>query len=122
MPAMIVWPVSVSVRIWKVGSSSARRCSAVASFSWSTLVFGSIARWMTGWAKTGASRMMGWAGSQSVSPVKVCFMPTTATMSPVKAASLSSRWLACIWRMRPMRSLRSWVEFDTAAPALTMPE
>ena len=49
-------------------------------------------------------------GSQSVSPVVVCLRPTAATMSPAKTASLSSRWLACIWRMRPIRSLRSLVE------------
>ena len=33
IPAMIVWPVSSSVRTWKVGSSSARRWIAVPSFS-----------------------------------------------------------------------------------------
>ena len=43
MPAMIVWPVSSSVRTWKVGSSSESRWIAVPSFSWSALVFGSIA-------------------------------------------------------------------------------
>ena len=43
MPAMIVCPVSSSVRTWKVGSSSASRWIAVPSFSWSPLVFGSIA-------------------------------------------------------------------------------
>ena len=40
-----------------------------------------------------------------------------ATMSPVNAASMSSRWLACICRMRPTRSLRSCVEFSTCEPA-----
>ncbi len=43
MPAMIVWPVSSSVRTWKVGSSSARRWIATPSFSWSLLVLGSMA-------------------------------------------------------------------------------
>ena len=43
MPAMMVWPVSSSVRTWKVGSSSARLWIAMPSFSWSPLVFGSIA-------------------------------------------------------------------------------
>ena len=51
MPAMMVWPVSSSVRTWKVGSSSASRWIAVPSFSWSALVFGSMATWMTGAGK-----------------------------------------------------------------------
>ena len=57
-----------------------------------------------------------------VSPVVECFRPTTATMSPVYAASLSSRWFACIWRIRPIRSLRSFVEFRTWVPAFNTPE
>ena len=43
MPAMIVWPVSSSVRTWKVGSSSASRWIAMPSFSWSPFDFGSMA-------------------------------------------------------------------------------
>ena len=43
MPAMTVWPVSSSLQTRKVGSSSASRWIAVPSFSWSDLVFGSIA-------------------------------------------------------------------------------
>ena len=43
MPEMTVWPVSSSVRTWKVGSSSASFWIAMPSFSWSLLVFGSIA-------------------------------------------------------------------------------
>ena len=56
-----------------------------------------------------------------MSPVVECFRPTTATMSPVYAASLSSRWFACICRMRPMRSLRSFVEFMTCDPLCSTP-
>ena len=48
MPAMIVWPVSSSVRTWKVGSSSESRWIAVPSFSWSPFDLGSTATWMTG--------------------------------------------------------------------------
>ena len=48
MPEITVWPVSSSVRTWKVGSSSPRRPRAMESFSWSTLVFGSIERCTTG--------------------------------------------------------------------------
>ena len=63
MPAMIVWPVSSSVWTWKVGSSSARRWIAVPSFSWSPLVFGSIATEMTGAGKFIDSRMIGRLGA-----------------------------------------------------------
>ena len=90
--------------------------------SWSALVLGSTATEMTGVGKEMDSRTMGLAGSHSVSPVVECFSPTTAMMSPVNAASFSSRWFACIWRMRPIRSLRSFVEFWTCAPVRTMPE
>ena len=48
MPWISVWPVSSSDSIRKVGSSSARRASAAASFSWSAFVFGSIATAITG--------------------------------------------------------------------------
>ena len=122
MPAMIVWPVSSSVRTWNVGSSSDRAPSALPSLSWSSFVFGSIATQMTGSGNSMRSSTMGCAGSQSVSPVVVFFRPTTATMSPEKTPVLSSRWLACIWRMRPTRSLRSFVAFSTALPAPSLPE
>ena len=55
---------------------------AVLSFSWSALVFGSIATSMTGSGKVIDSRITGFAGSQRVSPVVVCFRPCTAMMSP----------------------------------------
>ena len=35
---------------------------------------------------------------------------------------MSSRWFACICRMRPMRSLRSFVELSTCEPLLSTPE
>ena len=43
MPEMTVWPVSSSFLTWNVGSSSASFWIAMPSFSWSPLVFGSIA-------------------------------------------------------------------------------
>ena len=48
MPEITVWPVSSSVRTWKVGSSSDSAWRALPIFSWSTLVLGSTATWMTG--------------------------------------------------------------------------
>ncbi len=97
MPEMTVWPVSSSLRTRKVGSSSARRWIAVPSFSWSDLVFGSIATEMTGSGNVIDSRMTGFAGSDRVSPVVVCFRPCTAMMSPACAWGRSSRLFACIW-------------------------
>ena len=94
---MIVCPVSKSVWTWKVGSSSASRWIAVPSFSWSLLVFGSIATLMTGAGKVIDSRITGLAGSQSVSPVVVSFRPMTATIDPATAFGTSARLFACIW-------------------------
>ena len=67
------------------------------SFSWSALVFGSIATEMTGSGNVIDSRITGCAGSQSVSPVVVCLRPCTAMMSPAYAVGRSSRLFACIW-------------------------
>ena len=92
------------------------------SLSWSALVLGSTATEMTGVGKLMDSSTTGLSGSQIVSPVVECFRPTTATMSPVYAASRSSRWFACICRTRPMRSLRSFVLFNTWEPACRTPE
>ena len=59
MPEMTVWPVSSSVRTWKVGSSSDSACSALAILSWSALVFGSTATWMTGSGNSSDSSTIG---------------------------------------------------------------
>ena len=77
---MIVWPVSSSERTWKVGSSSASRWMAVPRRSWSALVFGSIATWMTGAGNVIDSRITGWLSEHRVSPVVVSLRPMTATM------------------------------------------
>ena len=67
------------------------------SFSWSLLVFGSIATSMTGAGNVIDSRTIGFCGSDSVSPVVVCFSPATAMISPAPARGSSSRLFACIW-------------------------
>ena len=82
MPWISVCPVSSSDSIRKVGSSSARRASAAESFSWSALVFGSIATAITGSGNSMFSSSTGASGAESVSPVEVCLRPTPATMSP----------------------------------------
>ena len=122
MPEMTVWAVSSSVRTRKVGSSSDRRPRAWASFSWSCLVLGSMARPITGSGKVIRSRITGSAASVSVSPVVVDFRPTAATMSPAETVSTSSRWLACIISSRPTRSLRSFVALMMLVPLETVPE
>ena len=61
MPEMTVWPVSSSVRTRNVGSSSDSDLSALPSLSWSALVFGSMATWITGSGKIIRSRMIGFA-------------------------------------------------------------
>ena len=59
MPPMTVWPVSSSVWTWKVGSSSDSDCRALDSLSWSFLVLGSTATWMTGSGNSSASSTIG---------------------------------------------------------------
>ena len=82
MPEISVWPVSSLVCTWKVGSSSARRASATDIFCWSAFVLGSTATLMTGSGKSIISSFTGRVGSQRVSPVTICLMPTAAAMSP----------------------------------------
>ena len=84
MPAMIVCPVSSSVRTRNDGSSIASFCSDAPSLSWSALVLGSIAMSMTGSGNSIRSRMIGCFSSQSVSPVVALLRPTTAQMSPAR--------------------------------------
>ncbi len=122
IPEMSVCPVSSSVRTWKVGSSSDRRCSPEPSLSWSAFVFGSIATEMTGSGKFIDSSRIGAESTASVSPVVVCLRPTAATISPAPIDSRSSRWFACICSSRPIRSVLPVVAFRTRSPALTFPE
>jgi hypothetical protein len=107
---MIVWLVSASVCTRNVGSSSESFISAIASLSWSALVFGSMATSITGFGNFIASRMIGLASSQSVSPVRVSLSPIAAAMSPARTSSISSRLFACIWSRRATRSRLSFVE------------
>ena len=122
MPAMSVWPVSSSVRTRNVGSSSASRWRPAPSLSWSPFVFGSIATEITGSGNVIDSSTIGAVSIASVSPVVVCFRPTAAAISPAPISSRSSRWFACIWRMRPIRSVLPFVVLSTRSPALIRPE
>ena len=77
-----------------------------ASLSWSAFVLGSTARPMTGSGNVIDSSRIWCDSSHSVCPVVTCLRPTAAAISPAPTDSRSSRLLACIWRMRPTRSLR----------------
>ena len=121
MPEITVWPVSWSVFTWKVGSSSLRAVRALPSLSWSPLDLGSTATCTTGSGKSSCSSTIGWPESHSVSPVRVFFRPMPATMSPVAMFSRSSRLLACICRMRPMRSRLPVVVLSTCPPRSSVP-
>ncbi len=68
------------------------------------------------------SRTIGLSSTHSVSPVVVFLRPTAAAMSPALTESISSRWFACIWRMRPTRSLTPFVELYTYEPVFSVPE
>jgi len=122
IPEITVWFVSSSVRTRKVGSSSDNDFSALPNLSWSSFVFGSIATWITGSGNSMRSRMTRLLRSHSVSPVVVSLKPSPATMSPAIATSRSSRWFACINKIRPRRSLRSFVLLYTSSPLLMEPE
>jgi len=75
---LAVWPVSLSWCTLKVGSSSASFWIERLSFSWSLLVFGSMATSMTGSGKVIDSSTTWLFGSLKVSPVVVSFSPITA--------------------------------------------
>ena len=122
IPEMSVCPVSSSVRTRNVGSSSVRRWRPAPSLSWSPFVFGSIATEITGSGNVIDSRTIGAVSIASVSPVVVAFRPTTAAISPAPISSRSSRWFACIWRIRPMRSVLPVVVFSTRSPWFIWPE
>jgi len=100
-------------RVWQA------RCRACPA---RPLVLGSMAMSMTGSGKTIDSSSTGLPSAHSVSPVVVFFKPTAATISPAEATSISSRWLACICKRRPMRSLWPFVEFKTYEPESKEPE
>ena len=105
-----------------VGSSSANLIKPLLNLSWSCLVFGSIANWITGSGNSIDSRIIGWSGSHKVFPVVTSFKPTAAAISPAYTFSISSLWFACIWRILPTLSFLSLLEFRTVDPDSSVPE
>ena len=121
MPEIRVCPVSSSVVTRKVGSSSASRERPVPSLSWSAFDLGSTATEMTGSGKVIDSSTIGALSADSVSPVVVALSPTPAAISPAPISSRSSRWLACICRMRPTRSVLPVEVLRMRSPAFSLP-
>ena len=122
IPAMIVWPVSWSVQVLKVGSSSASFDKAIPIFSWPAFVFGSIAIDITGSGNSIFSSIIGAASVHKVSPVVVFLRPITAPNSAASNDSTSSLELACILTSLPILSFLPLVEFNTYEPLSKTPE
>ena len=121
IPEISVWPVSRLTLTRKDGSSRASLASDSPSLSWSALVFGSIAIWMTGSGNSIDSSTIGCAGSHSVSPVVVSRRPTGADV----AGEDFFDFLALVGvhlDQRPMRSRLSLVELSTDDPLSSRPE
>ena len=104
-----------------VGSCRRSLVSASPIFCLSAPLLGSIDMLMTGSGKLGRSRMIGWSGSQSVSPVLASSMPITAMMSPASAESRASRSSALIWNMRLTFSRVFLFAFSTRVPLSSVP-
>ena len=87
--------------------------NALASFSLSAWVAGSMLMLITGSGKVHALKDDRSSGSQSVSPVIEFLRPTSATICPAMACSRAMRSLACISKMRltisrlPLLALRT---------------
>jgi len=79
---MMVCPVSSLVKTRKVGSSSARRWSAVAIFLLINLGLRLDGHRDDRVGNEGGSSRIGKSSSQSVSPVVMFLMPTMAAISP----------------------------------------
>ena len=68
------------------------------------------------------SRIIGAFSAQRVSPVLMSLKPTTAPISPAPRTGIWFCLLACIWKIREIRSLFSERVFRTYEPASSFPE
>ena len=122
MPEMTVWPVSSSVADLEGRVLFGQRVEGLGH-----LVLVGLGLRLDGDVDDrlgelrAARSTIGLPISARVSPVRVSFMPMAATMSPVKTASLSSEWLACISRIRPTRSFLPVRTFSTWPPLGALP-
>ena len=110
---MIVWPVSSSVQVLNVGSSSANLFNANPIFSCAAFVVGSIATEITGSGNSIDSSIIGQFSAHKVSPVVVFFNPITAPNSPASNDSTSCLELECILTSLPILSFLPFVELRT---------
>ena len=93
------------------------------SFSWSPLVLGSMATWMTGSGNVIDSSTIGCAGSHKrVARGGVLEADERVDVTRAGASSTGFSLLACIWKSFPMRSFLPLVELTTWAPVPTLPE
>ena len=113
IPAIIVWPVSSSVQVLNVGSSSANLANANPIFSWAAFDAGSIAISITGSGNSIDSRTIGLSSEHKVSPVVVFFNPIIAPNSPASSVSTSDLELECILTSLPILSFLPLVELRT---------
>ena len=90
VPRSTVWWVSSSRSTTRAGSSSCRRCSALASLSSSACVLATTAVASTGGGCSIGSTCTGWPFGASVSPVTVPASLATPPMSPAASASTGS--------------------------------
>ncbi len=121
MPEIKVCPVSSSDLTLNVGSSSDNFIKASPNLSWSALVLGSIAIWITGSGNTIFSNKTLSSSVQRVSPVFVFFNPTIAAISPALISSKSSLLSACIKRILPTLSFLSETALYIYDPAFNFP-
>ena len=119
---MIVCHVSVFELTLKEGSSSASLLRAIPIFSWSALVFGSTEIDITGSGNSILSRITGFSISHRVSQVFVSLRPITAQILPAGISSISSLWLACICRRRPILCFSQVTELSTYEPDFRVQE
>ena len=106
-----------------MGSSSASLARPMAIFSWPALVLGSIARSITGSGNSMDSRMMGYLGSQRVSPVVVFFQANCGINIPCVAnLNILPVVLHASAEYGPFSQGFCLVELYTLPPALMVPE
>ena len=121
IPERISSPVCGSRRSRSVGSSSARRRIAWATFSSSPFAFGVIAKLMTGSGKPNSGSSTSTSLSASRSPVWTSLSLATAPMSP--SPKSSAGWCSFPWSSssEPIRSFDFARRFTRVVSGVTVP-
>ena len=121
IPERISSPVCWSRRRRSVGSSSARRRIAVATFSSSPFDLGVIAKLMTGSGNPKSGTSIATSLSASRSPVCASLSLATEPRSPSPKSSAAWCSLPCTSRSVPMRSLPFERRLTSVVSAVTVP-